>query len=106
MYPDTDNINGDPVANTIEKYKNHPSIIKIKQTFEKGEKFSFTTTNFENVFCEILSLNESKASPKESIPTAIIKANCDLFSEKILTDFNVSINNFMIKNNGLTVYQN
>ena len=95
MYPDTDDINDDPVLNAIEKYKTHPSIIKIKQTFKKGEKFSFTVTNLENVFSEILSLNESKACPKESIPTTIIKANCDLFSGKILTDFNVSINNWI-----------
>ena len=76
--------NDDPILKAIEKYENHPSILKINENFKK-ECFSFTHTDINSVIKEINNLNESKASPAESLPAKVMK---DI---KILIDFNSSI---------------
>ena len=82
----------DPVLKAIKKYKNHPSIQKInEQNLE--DIFSFQPTTSELVTGEIFSLNTSKATPKDSIPTKILKENYDIFGYKLATDFNWAINN-------------
>ena len=39
-----------------------------------------------------MSLDLSKASPKDSLPARIIKDKCDIFTQKVYIDFNSSIN--------------
>ena len=41
---------------------------------------------------EILLLDVSKASPKDSIPPKVIKDNYDIFSYKLANDFKFSVN--------------
>ena len=84
----------DPILYAINKYRIHPSIIKINESQENLKDkplFSFNGTTYENVYNEILALNLSKAASKNSIPTKIIKENCDLFARKIHVDFDYSI---------------
>ena len=84
----------DPILYAINKYRIHPSIIKINESQENlkdKQLFSFNGTTYENVYNEILALNLSKAASKNSIPTKIIKENCDLFAKKIHVDFDYSI---------------
>ena len=90
----TDDLNiTDPILKAIRKYTNHPSILKIIEFYgNEKEKFSFKHTTFETVYNEIMSLNLSKASPKDSLPARIIKDNCDIFAQKVYIDFNLSIN--------------
>ena len=57
----------------------------------KQEKFSFQPIELESIIQEILALDTSKASPKDSIPPNIIKDNCDIFSKKLFSDFNFSV---------------
>ena len=61
----------DPVKTAIEKYKKHPSILKIKQNFLNEKKFVFQKTSLEEVTNEINNLVTSKASPIDSIPSII-----------------------------------
>ena len=56
-------------------------------------------TTFEKVYEEIILLNCSKASPKDTIPANIIKNNCDIFAQKLHFDFNCSINSCTFPNN-------
>ena len=90
----TDDLNiTDPILKAIRKYTNHPSILKIIEFYgNEKEKFSFKHTTFETVYNEIMSLDLSKASPKDSLPARIIKDNCDIFAQKVYIDFNSSIN--------------
>ena len=81
----------DPILSSIRKYKNHPSILKIKEIIPENACFSFKPTDLDAVIKEIGNLNESKSSPIESIPVKILKDNYDIISTKIHIDFNSSI---------------
>ena len=91
----------DPILRAIEKYSKHPSILKINEVTENDNSntFAFKHVTYENVYNEINLLNSSKASPKNSIPPKILKDSCDIFSQKILIDFNSSINMGIFPNN-------
>lgn len=54
--------NEDPVLRAIEKYENHPSILKIKQNTSKRSCFSFKQTNLKSVTEDVTNLDESKAT--------------------------------------------
>ena len=64
-----------------------------------NSKFSFEQTTFNAVYKEIISLDLSKSSPKNSVPTKIIKDNCTIFASKLLIDFNNSIMTGVFPNN-------
>ena len=85
----TENIIDDnPLFKAIKKYNDHPSILKIKENISEKDGFSFECVDLWSVIKEIISLNESKASPLESIPAKILKENLDIAAPKILIDFN------------------
>ena len=46
---DVSDIN-DPVERAFQKYKNHPSIQMIKETFDNNETFSFELVSFDTIF--------------------------------------------------------
>ena len=92
----------DPILKAINKYIKHPSIIKINESMRSennNTSFSFTQTSFNDVYNEIISLDLSKSSPKHSIPTKIIKDNCNIFARKLHIDFNNSIISGIFPNN-------
>ena len=60
----TNGING-PIAKAIEKYKNHPSIIKIREMYPDPQPFELREVNSREVWDQIINLNTSKASPIE-----------------------------------------
>ena len=63
----TDGIN-DPIDKAIEKCKNHPSIIKIREMYPDQHPFEFREVNSGEIWDQINKLNTRKASPIESIP--------------------------------------
>ena len=83
--------NEDPILRAIEKYENHPSILKIKESIPESECFTFIQTDLNSVIREICNLNDSKSSPIESIPAKILKDIYDTVAPKIVLDFNSSI---------------
>ena len=83
----TDGIN-DPIDKAIEKYKNHPSIIKIREMFPDPQPFEFREVNSREIWDQINNLNTRKASPIESIPARIFKEYSDIFSEILQRTFN------------------
>ena len=96
----TDNLKGlDPVHRAILKYEHHPSVLKIKEAFGNSEKFSLEHCMYENVCEEIKSLNISKACPKSTLPSKIIKDNYDFFALKLHNDLNRSIDDGEFPNN-------
>ena len=76
---DVSDIN-DPVERAIQKYKNHPSLQMIKETFDSSKTFSFDLVSSDTIFKEIVSLDTKKATHSNDVPTKIVKANADLFS--------------------------
>ena len=89
----------DSVNKAIKKYETHSSILKIKDSRGEQNSFSFHAIDLESVVQEIIMLNTSKATPKDSIPSNIIKDNYDIFAYKIFIDFNFSVNSGIFPNN-------
>ena len=62
----------DPLVNVIRKYKNHPSIIKIKSSVETSQLFDFYFVNSEDISKIINSLDPTKKT-SGTIPSKIVK---------------------------------
>ena len=90
MLCDVSDIN-DPVERAIQKYKNHPSIQLIKETFDSSKIFSLDLVSSDTIFKEIVSLDTKKAMHSIDVPTKIVKANTDLFSVFASNAFNESV---------------
>ena len=69
-----------PVLKAIKKYKNHPSILRIKSSFKHPKVFLFKYFNVEDVKREINNLKSKKATPKCDIPVKILKWNSDIIA--------------------------
>ena len=71
----------------VEKYKHHPSVTAIKETF-LDLSFSFKPVVREDILKEIKGLNSAKATQEHDIPTKILKKNADLFANFLHPPFN------------------
>ena len=74
------------MLNAIAKYLDHPSIIKIKNTFA-GNSFEFTKTDTETVHELVMSLN-SKNSTSGEISSKILQKSADICSFALKDCFN------------------
>ena len=71
----------------IEKFRNHPSIIKIKEEMSKGSMLHFTASNEADILKNINNLNTKKAKTFNNIPAKFLVANSDIISP-IITKIN------------------
>ena len=91
--------NGEPlVSNTndatlkaILKYRNHPSIIAIRNKCKDKGNFNFIEVDQKQIEKEILKLDVNKASQSSDIPIKVLKENSDIFSNFLCNSFNNSI---------------
>ena len=82
----------DPVARTVDKYKNHPSIRLIKENYRNtNNTFHFENVSVKYIEKELKNLLSSKAAQDTDIPTKVIKANIDIFTPILLDEFNKSL---------------
>ena len=81
----------DPIMCIIERYAQHPSVMKIREIQSDNNSFSFKPTDLKTVTEEIFNLDNSKTSPINSLPPKILKENFNIFAPKIVNDFNISI---------------
>ena len=84
-------VGDDPITFTLEKYKNHPSIIAIKDFCHENKTLNFETVKRDNVLKKIKSLDRSKTSENGDVPTKIIKTNAELFTDFIHSALNEAI---------------
>ena len=77
--------NTDPIANIIEKFRYHPSILSIKRK-AITTNFSFQYFSEEDISSEIKNLNKKKAST--GMPIKFLKENSDILSGKLKDIFN------------------
>ena len=80
----------DPVARSIERYKNHPSIVAIKSE-TTNKYFKFNSISKAEIEKEILNLDSSKACQDSDIPTKNIKCNSDIYTDALYSEFNRSL---------------
>ena len=81
----------DPVTRSVEKYKNHLSIIKLNS--EDFSSFEFQPISESSTLKVILDMDSSKAYQKDNIPPKLLKANGDICSIVITPDVNRCIAN-------------
>ena len=82
----------DPLARTVEKYKNHPSIRLIKENYRNtNNTFRFENVSVKDIEKELKNLLSSKAAQDTDIPTKVVKANIDIFTPILLDEFNKSL---------------
>ena len=81
----------DDIENVINKFKSHPSIIKIKENVQLNEIFSFPVSSEEEITEEIKNLNINKPTTLNNIPSKVIVENNDICSPFISKIYNDSI---------------
>ena len=79
------------IDNIITSYKDHPSILKIKEHVKIKEKFSFSKPTIENVNKILSSLNSKKATVENDIPLKVILATNALTTEYITGIYHCTI---------------
>ena len=87
----TNNI--DNVINYIDKFKIHPSILKIKCVVNVDKRFNFDFIDTANMTKIMSSLDTTKSNPINSIPAKIIISNGDIFIPILHNNFNNNITN-------------
>ena len=85
---DDSNETEDPVKKAIFKYKNHPSIILIKNKITVPELFAFTEASVSDIEKELSNLNAKKASTFKNITPKVLKASIESCSEVLTKLFN------------------
>ena len=78
------------VLSAVNKFQNHPSILKIKSN-RTYSGFSFRPVNYEEVLTELKNLDMSKITHLEGIPTKIVKENLNIFAAFLVKDINTCI---------------
>ena len=83
--PPTDEIPPDensPIPHDILKFRNHPSILKIKEKVQAvNSVFKFRDTTTDEIKKIIKNLDPNKSEPENDLPAKIIKQYSDLFAE-------------------------
>ena len=80
------------IDNIITNYKQHPSILKIKENVKVETKFKFTDTTGDEIYSKIKSLDPKKASMENDIPAKMLIGTNDIISAYISKMFNESKN--------------
>ena len=70
----------DEILRLVEKYKNHSGVVAVKDK-NINSQFSFRPKTKSKIYKDILNLDISKASQDSDVPTKIVKANADIFTE-------------------------
>ena len=87
----------DQVTNTVSKFRNHPSIIMIKN--KNDQTFSFGPVTYDGVLKKVKTLDTAKASQQSDIPTKILKQNSNYFVEYFYENINKCISKSILPSN-------
>ena len=80
----------DYITNIINKFKNHPSIMKIKENIVITERFNFEPVDESVIYDKIDSLDKRKPTTYNNIPARILVENKDIISPFITKIYNDS----------------
>ena len=67
----------DRVTNPVDKFRNHLTIILIKNTKKNVQSFYIRPVTYGDVLKKVKALDTAKASQESDIPTKILKQNSD-----------------------------
>ena len=83
----------DMILYNIQKFKNHPSIKRIKDVINLDRNFTFNLITLDNMVDKINNFDLTKSNPLTSIPTKIVVGNSDIFAPILYNSFNNIITN-------------
>ena len=86
-------IGNDDIFNAINKFRSHPSILKIKERITIRKEFSFKFSSVADIESEIQKLNINKPTTFNNIPAKILIENSDICSPYLSKIYNESILN-------------
>ena len=81
----------DATANAILKFKDHPSILKIKERTNITKSFDFPFTSVNKTYDEIRKLNKNKPTTENNIPAKILVENIGTCAPIISKTYNDSV---------------
>ena len=87
------------IKNSIEKFKNHLSILQINKNVQVAEKISFSTISEHDIDTVILKLNTHKATTNGNLPPKVMFENHDICSPPLCSIFNNSVKVSIFPNN-------
>ena len=70
----------DPTLTAILRYKNHPSIVAIRNE-NNNSHFHLNEVSVEEVYKEIRKLGPRKSVQSTDIPIRVLKENADIFAD-------------------------
>ena len=79
------------IDSILDKYKTHPSILKIKENVTVDKKFKFTETTEDETYSKVKSLDTKKASTENDIPATMLIGTNDIISKYLTNIYNESI---------------
>ena len=79
------------IDSIIHEYKNHPSIIKIKESGFVSNNFSFKEVTEDEVYNILLSINPKKSVGVDTIPPYAVKISAGVLKTPITKLINLSI---------------
>ena len=86
---DTDFIvTNDQVVNALNKFRNHPSIVMIKNKRKLDQCFSFGPVTYDSIFKKANNLDTVKASQQSDILAKILKQNSNYITEYLCGNIN------------------
>ena len=77
-------VTNDQVPNTLNKFRNNPSIVTIKNKRKIDQCFSFGPATYEDNLKKTNNLDNTKSCQQFNIPTKILKQDSDYFAEYFL----------------------
>ena len=80
----------DPILKAILKYKNHPSIVAIRNANDNSH-FRFNEVSVEEIYKKIRKLSTRKSAQSADIPIRVHKEKADIFADYICGFFSESI---------------
>ena len=80
------------INNIIQKYKSHPSILKIEENVKVETKFYFSDITSNEIESEIKRLDSKKASVENDIPSKVLKESAHIVSNYLSSAYNESKN--------------
>ena len=89
----------DPITIAIDKYTDHPSIVKLNEENFPRSNFNFQYISESSILKVIEDLDTSKSYQKDNIPPKILKENKDICCIILTTDISRCIKNGTFPNN-------
>ena len=98
------------VVNAANKFKNHRSIIMIKNKKKNDQCFSFGPVTYNDVLKKVKAFDTAKVFQQSDIPTKTSKENLDYFAEYFYENINHCISKWIFSSDlklahGIPLYE-